>query len=326
MYLHCSKVRRGSPLGDNRCDPDVVAKCYFVIRYVSFITFDVQRQLNANSTHPLSVSGHVYKWRIIPAVDWRDGWRSINPAGGHNKHEAQASCSSAPAAYSSKNYSTAVLGQCLRRFARMADMDSPAISREQNTSSSPQTASNTAQSPSAEEVVPLFDIINTCLEELPVLREATSCRCARACLVSDGGLENDSSSPDQPTSLLSELDNLSHKEHAVLIIEDIDAVCFHALTTRFPASLDVRFLAQHVLRLGELKATYDFYDSLCDEYRTLVSRVDAEIWRRLPDTTVNRDHQCQHIDGFFRRYGTDIGPLQMTAPEVDGYRLEGFCR
>lgn len=179
---------------------------------------------------------------------------------------------------------------------------------------------------SIREVVPLFDIIDTCLEQLPALREVMPLRHARGYLLSDGGLDNYSSSSDQSASLLSELDNLDHTEHAVLIIEDFDAVWFRVLATRFSASLDVRFLAQHVLRMGELKATYGGLNSLCDGYRTLVSRVDAEIWRRLSGTTIDRDHHYQHIDGWFSRYGINAGPVRMTAPEVDGYRLEGFSR
>jgi hypothetical protein len=212
-----------------------------------------------------------------------------------------------------------------------ADNDQADNAHETRTSTASRTADAIAQPDdqtptSVREVVPLFDIINTCLEELPVLRAAMSSGCATACLVSDGGLEIYSSSPDQSTSLLSELDNLDHKEHAALIIEDVDAVWFHALATRFPASLNVRFLAQHVLCMGDLKATYDPHGSLRDEYETLIRRVDAEISQRLSGTTVDRDHQCQHIDGWFRRYGTNAGSIQITALRVDGYRLEGFYR
>ena len=111
-----------------------------------------------------------------------------------------------------------------------------------------------------------------------------------------------------------------------MIIEDIDAECYQTLATRFPASLDVRFLAQHVLRLGDLKVTYDFNDSLENEYRTLVSRADAEISRRLSDTTVNRDPHRQHIDGRIAKNGINARPVQSISPEGYEYRPETFSK
>jgi len=176
----------------------------------------------------------------------------------------------------------------------MADMDSPAGSLGQETSTCPQTANDTAQpgeqiSPSAEEVVPLFDIIETCLEELPALREIMPSRHPRAYLMSDGGLSLSSYLPRQ-------LDYLTQSDIAVLIIEDIDAYWFQALATRYPASLDVRFLAQHALRQGDLEAAYDFPGSLLSGYKLLVSRVDAEISRRQLGTTVYRDPHRRHIN------------------------------
>ena len=62
------------------------------------------------------------------------------------------------------------------------------------------------------------------------------------------------------------IDRFVQKGHAVLIIEDIDAEWYQALAARFPGSLDVRFLAQHVLRQGELRATYDSHEYLRDGY------------------------------------------------------------
>lgn len=182
----------------------------------------------------------------------------------------------------------------------MADTDSVASSQQQITSISPQTASGTAQPgehtcPSAENAVPLFDIIDTCLEKLPALREITPSQCARACLLSDNVLEIHSNYPIRtspslnPTSLLRKLVNLDHTEHAVLVIDDINAERFQAPATWFPKSLDVKFLAQHVLRLSELNATYRTHDGLVDECKALAAQVDAELSRRLPPTTARRD-------------------------------------
>jgi hypothetical protein len=111
-----------------------------------------------------------------------------------------------------------------------------------------------------------------------------------------------------------------------LIIEDIDARWFQTLATLFPTSLDVRFLAQHVLRVGELKATYDSHDSLSDGYRMLVSRVSAEISRRLPVTAVYRDYSCRHIDGYVTKYGINAVPVHTIYPGEHGYRWEQFSK
>jgi hypothetical protein len=122
-----------------------------------------------------------------------------------------------------------------------------------------------------------------------------------------------------------QLDNLNHTDHAVLIIEDLNAMWFQALVTRFPASLDVRFLAQHILRLGELKATYDFHNSLCEGYTTLVGLVDAEISRRLSGTTAHKDYYCRHIDGrVSRTVMNDKDFVCIAAPKNDEYRLESL--
>jgi hypothetical protein len=118
------------------------------------------------------------------------------------------------------------------------------------------------------------------------------------------------------------IDRFVQKGHAVLIIEDIDAEWDQALAARFPGSLDVRFLAQHVLRQGELRATYDSHESLRDEYTTLVSRVDAEISRRLSGTAVHRDNRSRHIDGQISRPIVKVGPVHQTTPKANGYRKE----
>ena len=218
------------------------------------------------------------------------------------------------------------LSGSLKRSVSMADMDSPAGSLGQETSTCPQTANDTAQpgeqiSPSAEEVVPLFDIIETCLEELPALREIMPSRHPRAYLMSDGGLYHYSPSLEWSADFLSELDHLLQSDMAVLIIEDIDAYWFQALATRYPASLDVRFVAQHVLRQGGLSATYDSHEHLREAYQTLVSRVDAGISRRQSDTTAYKDLHCRHINGRISRATTEVGPDHVTCPEMD-YRVE----
>lgn len=152
-------------------------------------------------------------------------------------------------------------------------------------------------------------------------------RHAAACVMSDGGKESPIFSSESSGYLLKAyVDQTISKEHAVLMIEDFDAKWFQALATRFPASLDVRFLAQHVLRMGELKASYDLHNSLFDGYKNLVSRVDAEISRRLAGTTADSDRHSRHIDGRVARYGHDAGPVHTAASGVDGYRLKQFSK
>lgn len=212
----------------------------------------------------------------------------------------------------------------------MADTDSVAGSQGQKTSTSPHTAGDTAlpgeQKPQlAEGVVTLFDIIEACLEELPALREVMPSRHTRAYLMSDRLLESFSSSPDQSIDLLGKLDNFDHTKHAVLIIEDIDAVWFHALAAPYAESLDVKFLAQHVLRLGELRATYKTHYGLGDGYRALVARVDAELSRRITHTTTVPRHCC-HIDGHVDRSTIHgFGNILQKKESVvvgNGYRTE----
>ena len=210
----------------------------------------------------------------------------------------------------------------------MSDTDPLANSQQQRTSTSPQTTGNTAQpgkqvSPPAEDAVPLFDIIESCLEEFPALRKIMPSRHATACLMSGAGQESIEDSSGYSENMIRHcIDRFVQKGHAVLIIEDIDAMWYQALAARFPESLDVRFLAQHVLRQGELRATYDYTLPLYDEYRTLVSRVDAEISRRLSGTSVQRDHRSRHIDGQISRYIIKTGRSRRTDPTADGYRKE----
>jgi hypothetical protein len=255
----------------------------------------------------------------------------INPAGPQKQHEAEASCSSALAPRSNDVHPAIIFSLVFTKIISMTDDGNSDNAHAARTSTGSRTVDAIAQSDdqtflSVEEVVPLFDIIDTCLEELPVLREVMPSRHARACLMSDGGQDIIVSFPQDLNYLLGGLDGLDRTEHTVLIIEDIDAGWFQALATQFPASLDIRFLAQHVLRMGEVKATYDSHDSLRDGYRTLVGRVDAEISRRLPGTTVNSDSHSQHIDGYVARYGIDSGPVWTTAPGKDGYRWEVFSK
>lgn len=171
----------------------------------------------------------------------------------------------------------------------------------------------------------LFDIIESCLEELPALREVMPSRHPTACLMSGAGQRSVEDSWPNSENMIQWrhcIDRFIEKGHAVLIIEDIDAKWYQALAARFPESLDVRFLAQHVLRQGELRVTYDSHISLGDGYRTLVSQVDAEISRRLAGTSVQRDHRSRHIDGRISKSPISAVRFHRTDPTADGYRKE----
>jgi hypothetical protein len=92
-------------------------------------------------------------------------------------------------------------------------------------------------------------------------------RHGRACLMSEGGVEEYNYFIGGTTHLLDVLDTLDRTEHAVLIIEGMNAWWYHTLATRYHNSLDVKFLAQHVLRLGELEVKYETRGNLGVEFR-----------------------------------------------------------
>lgn len=254
----------------------------------------------------------------MPAADWHDGWAAST------LQVARKSTRLKPAALQLRQsilllryHSTTSFDQRLKRFVIMADTNPLANAQQQRMSTNLQMVS-----PPAEDVVPLFDIIDSCLEELPALREIMPSRHATACLMSGAGQESVEDSSGYSIMMRRCIDRFVQKGHAVLIIGDINAEWYHALAARFPKSLDVRFLAQHVLRQGELRAIYDSPESLRDGYKTLVDRVDAEISRRLSGTTVHRDHRSRHIDGQISRSIVNAGPVHRTTPAANGYRKE----
>jgi hypothetical protein len=124
------------------------------------------------------------------------------------------------------------------------------------------------------------------------------------------------------------LNDLNRTGSAVLIIEDIDAVWYHALAARCPSSLDVKVLAQHILRRGDLRTTYESLDYMGAEYSELVSEVDEEIWRRSSRSSASKNHHGFHIDGLVSRFDelTMGRTTIMTFYSYDGYRDEAFIR
>jgi hypothetical protein len=142
--------------------------------------------------------------------------------------------------------------------------------------------------------------------------------------MSEGGVEEYNYFIGGTTHLLDVLDTLDRTEHAVLIIEGMNAWWYHTLATRYHNSLDVKFLAQHVLRLGELEVKYETRGNLGVEYMKLVGRVDAEISRRVSGSRVPKDYRSRHMDVYIypstEKYLDATG--KMITPGVDGYRGE----
>ena len=116
-----------------------------------------------------------------------------------------------------------------------------------------------------------------------------------------------------------------------MIIQDIDAEWCHTLATRYPKSLDMKFLAKHVLRLGDIGATYekqngfgDEYSSLHDEYEALIEEVDTNLTQAIMSTKVCEGGRGCHIDG--QMYGATsryLEGMKVLYP-IRRYRTESF--
>jgi hypothetical protein len=190
--------------------------------------------------------------------------------------------------------------------------------------------------------VPLFDIIESCLDKVPATcdarNHATSSLCGvpvvrwrtRKTKLSPKWWTTHSplQAGDGPTYLLNKVNNLSRTGYAVLVIEDINAVWYHALAARCPSSLDVKVLAQHILRRGDLRTTNESLDYIGAEYSELVSEVGEGIWRRSSRSSVCKNHHGFHIDGLVSRFDElTMGPTTIkTFHSYDGYRDEAFIR
>ena len=101
----------------------------------------------------------------------------------------------------------------------MANKDPSNDAHEARMPVSLQAADATAQpddqtSSSDEEVVPLFDIIDTFLEELPALREAMSSRRTSVGLVSGSGLDWSLVPSKYPEALLDSMLDACRDHHA----------------------------------------------------------------------------------------------------------------
>ena len=140
---------------------------------------------------------------MIRATDWCDGWNCINPADCWKKHEAEAQqlfssgvCTQPSSVHSFLGIicQTGILVRLYKHLTGMADtsvLDDGA--HEAGPSTSARGAGDTAQSDDrssspADQVIPLFDIINSCVESDPALQDVMPPRCrspSKACLLSD---------------------------------------------------------------------------------------------------------------------------------------------
>jgi hypothetical protein len=165
--------------------------------------------------------------------------------------------------------------------------------------------------PSAPDVVPLFEIIDEFMADYPVLQELVTRRSTRVCLVSDSRRDIDIAyaRKDPPGTrgqylrkydckrLLQRIDELGAQDHAVSIIADIDAEIYHELCARYSSSIDAEFLAQHVLRMIDLESIFHSDHSNMKDiflaYVKLAKRVRARFSRTDPGSS-NRQQSRRH--------------------------------
>jgi hypothetical protein len=182
-------------------------------------------------------------------------------------------------------------------------------------------------SPTTPDVVPLFQIIDEFMADYPVLQELVTRRFTRACLVSDSRRDVDLAlarmrplgtwglylQKEDLKLLLQRIDELGAQDHAVLIIEDIDAELYHKLCARFSSSIDAEFLAQHVLRSADLKSTihsdHRHIEDILFAYEELEKQVRAKFSRTDSASSNRQQRRGHHLHG-------TINSLPQTTPRV----------
>jgi hypothetical protein len=175
--------------------------------------------------------------------------------------------------------------------------------------------------------------ISCIVAQHPVLQEVTTPRERRWCVVSDGEHRVDRDldfmywrMQSGTADLLQQIDELDPQDHAALVIEDIDAELYHKLFARYSTSLDAEFLAQHVLRLADLRGTHDI-DHACipepyNAFFELVTDVRAMLSRTCSGFYRGQHFRGHHIDGEIM---ASPGPDWWTFDQLgSGYRREIF--
>jgi hypothetical protein len=187
-------------------------------------------------------------------------------------------------------------------------------------------------------VFPLFETIDDFVAQNPVLQEVTISRETRWCLVSDGEHRVDREDRDldfmywrsRPVTeyfehILQQIDDLDGQDHAVLVIEDMNDEMYQLLCARYPGSLAIAFLAQHVLRLADLRCSIDSddgkMDRLANAYFALVDHIQGMISQK--SFGISNEHfRGHHIDGSI---GTLFDSTASTGfGRQSGYRWEYF--
>jgi hypothetical protein len=132
--------------------------------------------------------------------------------------------------------------------------------------------------------------------------------------------------------LLQRIDELGAQDHAVLIIEDIDAEVYHELCARYSSSIDAEFLAQHVLRMIDLESIFHSDHSHMKDiflaYVKLAKRVRARFSRTDPGSSNRQQPRRHHIHGTIEIHREDTPGVTMSSGNSveDGYRRETLTR
>jgi hypothetical protein len=185
--------------------------------------------------------------------------------------------------------------------------------------------------PSAPNVFPLFEIIDDFVAQHPVLQEVTTPRVTSVYLMSDGERSVDQNFRAMhwgirsgTAGLLQQIDDLDPQDHAVLIIEDINAELYHMLCARYSSSLDAEFLAQHILRLADLNGTFDLDHDVGSAFSKLGSHVRATLSRTYSSRSGGQHLRGHHIGGTMEiQFGSHLQTWMIPKPEP-GYRSETF--
>jgi hypothetical protein len=181
---------------------------------------------------------------------------------------------------------------------------------------------------SAPDVFPLFEIIDEFVAQHPVLQELSTPQNTRWYLVSDNERNVNRHSElwdirSGTARLRKYIDDLDPQDHAVLIVEDINAELYHTLCARYSSSIDAEFLAQHVLRLADLRGTFNFdNDDFGRAFFKLGSHVRATLSR-----TYSGPPDGQHLRGhhIFGEIEPQLVSKMRTCWEPGpGYRSETF--
>jgi hypothetical protein len=239
----------------------------------------------------------------------------------------------------------------------MVDANSPDDVQERGleNAANPAEGIDQADGQPAPNVFPLFEMIDDFVAQHLVLQDLFTTRITRADLISDKkhhayGSEWDvapwtnhrfqlwrsgwdtgqtSHSTSNPAHLLQQVTDLDPHDHAVLVVEDINADWYRTLCTRFPGAVDAKFLAQHILRLVDFGRTFARDNQLTDVFGEMMGHVDAAISQKASDNPIDQQYHGHHVDFEIPALRLSNDHLRLhhrIAPVLRGYRAEAFSR